>query len=179
MLFFCRHRTLSDQGLSCSVKKDQSEDKHFSSDDVRISTVNYSRSQSMPSLVESKVVFAEADSCYNPDLINLVEKKVHISSAIADRIDDRLNTLLRAKTQSIHTKLVESRKIYSNPLMIKSLYRPQCDISFPVRNKGNFNSPAMLREKPPLSSTQVYQDYGFPFKSSNKRKTTNKHDCLG
>lgn len=191
-MFFCRHRTLSDQGLSCSVKKDQSEDKHFSSDDVRISTVNYSRSQSMPSLVESKVVFAEADSCYNPDHINLVEKKVHISSAmvinqritqfektIADRIDDRLNTLLRAKTQSIHTKLVESRKIYSNPLMIKSLYRPQCDISFPVRNKGNFNSPAMLREKPPLSSTQVYQDYGFPFKSSNKRKTTNKHDCLG
>lgn len=124
MLFFCRHRTLSDQGLSCSVKKDQSADKHFSSDDVRISIVNFSRSQSMPSLVESKVVFAEADSCYNPDHINPVEKKVHISSAmvsnqrrtrypkkIFDRCDElkRMNKLLCAEIQAIETKLVESR----------------------------------------------------------------------
>lgn len=171
MLFFCRHRTLSDQGLSCSVKKDHSEDKNLSSDDVRISTVNYSRSQSMPSLVESKVVFAEADSCYNPDHINPVEKKVHISSAMVSnqrrtrnekKILNRIE-LLSAETQAIQTHL----RYFSDPLIIKP------EIFVPVRNRRNFNSPAMLGEKHPLSSTQAYQDYGFPFKSGNKRKTKN------
>lgn len=192
MLFFCRHRSLSDQGLSCSVKKDQSEDKHFSSDDVRISTVNYSRSQSMPSLVESKVVFAEADSCYNPDHIDPVEKKVHIFTAMVrnqrrtrheEKIILRLNRLdklLSAEIQALDTELADSRirslNKLSDPLMTKRLYCPQSDISFPVRNKRNFNSPAMLGGKPPLSSTQAYQDYGFPFTSGSKRKTKNKHE---